>query len=139
MKVQALKTVTRYLNGKPVSIKAGEFYSKTSKAYKTFGHTLFTVPSTKRSSKTSTTSTTISDNLVLNTIMAYHEAGVQILGNYRQVWEQLCNDMGVESTYCHFRGLQIARCGRRYQELVRSNCFDLLCPDLVESASSWSN
>ena len=74
----------------------------------------------------------ISDNTVFGTLVLATERGETLEGGYRDVWEQL--DLPAE--FCHFRALQLARVGRRWEDLYLTQFSDL-CPGLRDVASDW--
>ena len=134
--VTALQTRTRHLtNRKTVSIVKDAKYTTNSIQYHTFGSACFT---------TTPDTVIVEDSMITDLLLDYADAGIQLSGNYKDVWYTLMADLqdqyGIDIVpFSHYRGVQIGRCGKKYQIIVGDQSFNLLCPDLQQFASSWSH
>jgi L-serine deaminase len=81
---------------------------------------------------------TVTDTQVLDIVLLAHSEGLTIEGGYREVWDQITEVMGMPVEYNHPRALQIGRVGRKF-ELLTSETFETVCPDLRDHASSWTS
>jgi len=106
----------------------------TTAKYKNLKHTV--------ASKFRISGNTITTDSLLEAIMAYHDAGEQLVGDYKAVWYQLMlqlDEMGYATAkYVGYRTTHIAQAGRAYQ-VATGDRFDELCPDLRQHASDWVN
>ena len=73
------------------------------------------------------------DTEVLSALELATDLGTELTGSYKEVWQSL----GFSAPFCHFRALQLARCGRKWEDLYETQ-FTVLCPDLPEFASDWT-
>lgn len=73
------------------------------------------------------------DTEVLSALEVMTDLGRTLSGSYKEVWEAL----GFPAEFCHFRALQLARVGRRWEERYQTQ-FTVLCPDLRDFASDWT-
>ena len=74
----------------------------------------------------------LSDNSLLALLILETERGNQLAGGYRDVLSAVIPEL----SWCGFRGLQLARVGRRWEQLY-SVSFSQLCPDLRSVGSDW--
>ena len=124
MKLTATQNRTRRdpHTGRTVKMVAGNQYTDRSAQYIAWGDTMII------------NGDTITDDYLLNLVMDASDRGDTLDGNYSDVWYQLVPDI----QFCHFRGVQIGRVGRKYQ-VVTGGDFADLCPDLKNHTNDWHN
>ncbi len=75
----------------------------------------------------------LSDNTLFAQLVLETERGNTLTGSYQEVLSVL----NPEIKFNHFRALQLARVGRRWEDMYLTPFTDI-CPNLPASASDWN-
>lgn len=78
----------------------------------------------------------VADAALLETFLLAEAEGYVFEGGYADVWAEVVDAVGVPAPFAHFRALQLARVGRRFETLTGVS-FAALCPGLPVVAADW--